>query len=42
MGVTESTPKSQARAVLANVVSLNAVLINTVLARRDADMHLTP
>jgi len=53
MGVTESTPHSQARAVLAitvslNAVSLNAVLLNTVLsidtvlARRDAYMHLTP
>jgi hypothetical protein len=28
--------------LLANAVSLNAVLINTVLARRDAYMHLTP
>ena len=47
MGVTESTPQSQARAVLANAVSLNtwlinAVLVNAVLARRDAYMHLTP
>ena len=52
MGVTESTPQSQARALLANAVSRSAVLVNavlvntalvnTVLARRDAYMHLTP